>query len=69
MRSLEQIDLRLLRIFDAMHANRHATRAAEELGLSQPTISIGLGKLGSSSLIHSSLARPRACCRRRAPML
>ena len=30
MRSLEQIDLRLLRIFDAMDANRHVTRAAEE---------------------------------------
>jgi DNA-binding transcriptional LysR family regulator len=43
--SLDQIDLRLLRIFDAMHANRHVTRAAEEIGLSQPTISIGLGKL------------------------
>ena len=42
---LNQIDLRLLRIFDAMHANRHVTRAAEELGLSQPTISIGLGRL------------------------
>jgi DNA-binding transcriptional LysR family regulator len=45
MSSLDQIELRLLRIFDAMHANRHVTRAAEELGLSQPTISIGLGKL------------------------
>jgi DNA-binding transcriptional LysR family regulator len=45
MPSLDQIDLRLLRIFDAMHANRHVTRAADELGLSQPTISIGLGKL------------------------
>jgi Bacterial regulatory helix-turn-helix protein, lysR family len=45
MPSLEQSDLRFLRIFDAMHANRHVTRAAEELGLSQPTISIGLGKL------------------------
>ena len=45
MSSLDQIDLRLLRIFDAMHANRHVTRAAEELGLSQPTISISLGKL------------------------
>jgi hypothetical protein len=32
MSSLDQIDLRLLRIFDAMHANRHVTRAAEELG-------------------------------------
>lgn len=45
MSGLEEIDLRLLHIFDAMHANRHVTRAAEELGLSQPTISIGLGKL------------------------
>jgi DNA-binding transcriptional LysR family regulator len=45
MSGVEQIDLRLLRIFDALHAKRHVTRAAEELGLSQPTISIGLGKL------------------------
>jgi DNA-binding transcriptional LysR family regulator len=45
MLRLEQVDLRLLRIFDAMHANRHVTRAAEEMGLSQPTISIGLAKL------------------------
>ncbi|WP_249137363.1 LysR family transcriptional regulator [Bradyrhizobium tropiciagri] len=45
MTSLEEIDLRLLRIFEAMHAKRHVTLAAEEMGLSQPTISIGLGKL------------------------
>ena len=45
MSSLDQINLRLLRIFDAMRAYRHVTRAAEELGLSQPTISVGLGKL------------------------
>ena len=65
--SLEQVDLRLLRIFDAMHANRHATRAAEEIGLSQPTISIGLGKLrkqfGDPLFVRTSegmLPTPRA---------
>lgn len=42
---VDLIDIRLLRLFDAIHANRSITRAAEALGLAQPTISIGLGKL------------------------
>lgn len=38
-------DPRLLRVFEALHTFRHVTRAAEHLGLSQPTLSIALGKL------------------------
>lgn len=38
-------DLRLLRMFDAIYAQRHVTRAAEMLGIGQPTLSIGLKQL------------------------
>ncbi len=43
--SLNLIDTRLLRLFETIYAVRNVTRAAELLGLSQPTVSIGLGKL------------------------
>lgn len=39
------IDLRLLRLLDTLHSTRSVTRTAELLGQSQPTISIGLGRL------------------------
>lgn len=39
------IEVRLLRLFEAIYATRSVTRAAEHLGQSQPTVSIGLGKL------------------------
>jgi DNA-binding transcriptional LysR family regulator len=39
------IDLKLLRLLDALHACQSVTRTAERLGLSQPTISIGLARL------------------------
>jgi DNA-binding transcriptional LysR family regulator len=42
---LNLIDTRLLRLFETIYAVRNVTRAAELLGLSQPTVSIGLGKL------------------------
>lgn len=42
---MDDIDLRLLRIFAAIHAARHVTRAAEALDLSQPTVSLALGRL------------------------
>ncbi len=45
MRDIDLLEIRLLRLFDATHATRSITRAAEMLGLAQPTISIGLGKL------------------------
>ncbi|WP_213880812.1 LysR family transcriptional regulator [Pseudomonas sp. dw_358] len=36
---------KLLQLFDVLYHSRSVTRAAEQLGLSQPTISIWLGKL------------------------
>lgn len=38
-------DLRLLQLFDVLYGTRSVTRAAEVLGQSQPTVSLGLGRL------------------------
>ncbi|MDP4299289.1 LysR family transcriptional regulator [Leptothrix discophora] len=38
-------DLKLLRLFDVLYGTRSVTRAAEQLGQSQPTVSIWLGRL------------------------
>ena len=38
-------DAKLLRLFDLLHHTGSVTRASEELGLSQPTVSIWLSKL------------------------
>jgi DNA-binding transcriptional LysR family regulator len=38
-------ELRLLQLFAQLHATRSVTRTAEALGLSQPTVSIGLARL------------------------
>lgn len=43
--SLDLLDIRLLRLFEAIHATGSITRAAEVLGLAQPTVSVGLGRL------------------------
>ena len=39
------LDVRLLRLFDALYATRSVTRAAQQLGQAQPTVSIWLGRL------------------------
>lgn len=39
------LDPKLLRLFDVLYATGSVTRAAEQLGQSQPTVSIWLGKL------------------------
>ncbi len=39
------LDLNLLRVFDALMAERSATRAGERIGLSQPAVSSALGRL------------------------
>ena len=39
------LDVKLLRLFDLLHATRSVTRAAERLGQSQPTVSIWLARL------------------------
>ena len=41
----EEIDLKLLRLLDSLHATRSVTRTAEQIALSQPTVSIGLARL------------------------
>jgi DNA-binding transcriptional LysR family regulator len=39
------LDIRLLRLLDSLYRTGSVTRTAEQLGQSQPTISIGLGRL------------------------
>ena len=39
------LDVKLLRLLDLLHATRSVTRTAEQLGQSQPTVSIWLGRL------------------------
>ncbi len=42
---IRDLDLNLLRVFDAVHRHRHVSRAAEQLGLSQPAVSHALTRL------------------------
>jgi DNA-binding transcriptional LysR family regulator len=43
--NLDAVDLNLLKIFDAIHAESSVSRAALRLGLTQPTVSHGLARL------------------------
>jgi len=43
--NIDFVDLNLFRLFDAVYRNRSVSRAAEELGLSQPAASQGLMRL------------------------
>ncbi|MFT8244244.1 LysR family transcriptional regulator [Roseomonas sp. BN140053] len=45
MTDLSAFDLNLLRVFDAVARERHVTRAAARLGLSQPAVSSALNRL------------------------
>jgi DNA-binding transcriptional LysR family regulator len=45
MTDLSQLDLNLLRVFDAVARERHVTRAAQRLHLSQPAVSNALARL------------------------
>src|SRR5690349_9451949 len=42
---ISDIDLNLLRLFDAIYRLRNVSRAAEAVGLTQPAASHGLGRL------------------------
>ena len=42
---VETIDLRLLRCFDALMADRSVSRAAQRMNISQPAMSVALGRL------------------------
>ena len=43
--NLARVDLNLLKVFDALVAEGHATRAAERIGLTQPAVSHALNRL------------------------
>src|SRR5688572_33446331 len=45
MTELDTLDLNLLRVFDAVARERHVTRAAQRLHLSQPAVSNALNRL------------------------
>ena len=42
---IDEIDLNLLRLFDAVYQTQNVSRAAERLKLTQPSVSQGLGRL------------------------
>lgn len=42
---METLEIRLLQVFDAIYQTRSVTRAAEQLDIGQPTVSIALAKL------------------------
>ena len=42
---LDTLDLKQLRLMEALHATQSVTRTAERMGLSQPSVSIGLAHL------------------------
>jgi DNA-binding transcriptional LysR family regulator len=43
--AIDTIDLRLLRCFDALMADRSVSRAAQRMNISQPAMSVALGRL------------------------
>ncbi len=42
---MQNLDTRLLQVFDEIYKTRSVTRAADQLGLGQPVVSVALGKL------------------------
>jgi DNA-binding transcriptional LysR family regulator len=46
--NLDRLDLNLLRLFEALYAERHVTRAAIKLGLTQSAASNALRRLRAS---------------------
>jgi DNA-binding transcriptional LysR family regulator len=55
---LQTLDLNLLRVFDAVARERHVTRAAERLNLSQPAVSNALARLRHALGDELFLRRP-----------
>jgi DNA-binding transcriptional LysR family regulator len=58
MNGLAGLDLNLLRVFDAVARERHVTRAADRLHLSQPAVSNALGRLRAALGDELFLRRP-----------
>jgi len=55
---VQNLDLNLLRIFDAVARERHVTRAAEKLHLSQPAVSNALSRLRAALNDELFLRKP-----------
>jgi DNA-binding transcriptional LysR family regulator len=55
---IDNLDLNLLRVFDAVARERHVTRAAEKLHLSQPAVSNALARLRQALGDELFLRRP-----------
>ncbi|WP_419898577.1 LysR family transcriptional regulator [Roseomonas sp. USHLN139] len=58
MADLSTLDLNLLRVFDAVARERHVTRAAQRLNLSQPAVSNALARLRVALKDELFLRRP-----------
>jgi DNA-binding transcriptional LysR family regulator len=58
MADLSTLDLNLLRVFDAVARERHVTRAAQRLNLSQPAVSNALARLRLALKDELFLRRP-----------
>ena len=58
MADLSTLDLNLLRVFDAVARERHVTRAAQRLHLSQPAVSNALARLRAALNDELFLRRP-----------
>ncbi|MBW8269509.1 LysR family transcriptional regulator [Caldovatus aquaticus] len=58
MADLDSLDLNLLRVFDAVARERHVTRAARRLNLSQPAVSNALNRLRRALGDELFLRRP-----------
>ena len=58
MADLANLDLNLLRVFDAIARERHVTRAARLLNLSQPAVSNALARLRTALADELFLRRP-----------
>jgi len=58
MTGISQLDLNLLRVFDAVARERHVTRAAQRLNLSQPAVSNALARLRTALGDELFLRRP-----------
>ena len=58
MAELSNLDLNLLRVFDAVARERHVTRAAQRLNLSQPAVSNALTRLRGALQDELFLRRP-----------
>ena len=58
MADLSTLDLNLLRVFDAVARERHVTRAAQRLNLSQPAVSNALARLRAALGDELFLRRP-----------